>query len=837
MAKKRKKWKAKGAPAPGSGPACTRCQVPIEPGEERLACPRCARPLHPGCWDLSSHCPGQGCGVVLADRNVPARVLDFLRDFAQPLTALMLLAVLVALFYVDAYWVPFLFDDAPVITRNQLLWQWDTWWDLFRQNPNRGLVNLTFLANFQLGGTPTVQGYGWRDWFWYHFVNIGFHIGNAALLYLLVRDLLRVRREVPPGLGPWVALASAGLWAVHPIHTMAVTYIAQRYAVMAGTAFLGTLVLFVRMRIRLEERQGSLIDAEPGDLLRFAGMLLAAASCGLTKENATVVPLVVVAIELLFFGGRRLLLASIPLIAFAIGALVRAQAAGLLPLLVEGRFGDFLDGFFPGQSAIANRWQYGTTQVVVVLRYLYLFVLPTDLTVEQNFPVEWAGKWFDVGLASLGHALLWTLGGLLLLRGQRLIPLAILWYYVGNLVESSFVAVILDPMVDHRMYIPTALLPAALCVGAARAWPALVAWRPEARLGLPAVGAALVLVLGVGTFVRNLVWSSAVGIWTDTTEKRPDCARAYSSLGMEHLYREEWVQAIGPIEAALYLGPYHVEGWNNLGKAYLELKLWDPAELSLRRGIEVDRVAPSPNVPLCWNNLGLIYIQRADLEKDPTVKRWRLEEASKYLAQAAKEAERCGFRYEVAWINLSTARSMLIALDPAQRLAHAQATVDALTQAEAIAYRRGGILPASGYLRFALAWNELGRQDEALLPPAGGPGPLERGLAWYPDQAELVLTAARIALRAAVDRRPDAPQLAARAAQLVERFAGQVQPDATLLLLWGQVLHAAGDLPQAKAKLEAGLALAPEHPEGPAMRELVATIVSQQAAAPPAPPR
>src|SRR5690606_24173629 len=119
-------------------------------------------------------------------------------------------------------------------------------------------------------------------------------------------------------------------------------------------------------------------------------------------------------------------------------------------------------------------------------------------------------------------------------------PLAILWYYVTHLVESSFLAVILDPMVDHRMYIPTMLLPAALSVAAARAWPALVAWRPEARLGLPALGLALALLLGAGTFVRNLVWTSAVGIWSDTIEKRPDCARAYSSLGMEHLYREEW---------------------------------------------------------------------------------------------------------------------------------------------------------------------------------------------------------------------------------------------------------------------------------------------------------
>lgn len=836
MAKKRKKWKpkapgAKAGAAGGAGPVCVACQGPLEPEQQRTTCPGCERPLHPACWDQRSHCPAPGCGAVLADRHAPPGLLEFLRDFAHPLTAILLLAVVTLLFYVDAWAVPFLFDDAPVITRNQLMWQWDTWWDLFKQNPNRGLVNLTFLANFQLGNTPTVQGYDWRDCFWYHAVSLTFHVGNAALLYLLLRDLLRVRREVPRGLGPWVALAGAGLWALHPAHTMAVSYIAQRYAVMAGTAFLGTLVLYVRLRIALEERPGSSMW-EPWALLRLCGVLAAAACTGLTKENATVVPLVVLAIEVLFFGGRRLRLAAIPFLAFGVGALVRAWAAGLLPLLAQGELGQFLNGFFPGQSAIANRWQYGTTQIVVVLRYLHLFFFPDDLTVEQNFPVEWEGKWGDVSLALVGHGLILALGVLLLLRRHRLLPLAIAWYYVTHLVESSFLAVILDPMVDHRMYIPTMLLPAALCVAAARAWPALVAWRPEARLGLPAVGVALALLLGLGTFVRNLAWSSAIGIWRDTIEKRPDCARAYSSLGMEYLYLEQWVDAIGPIEAALYLGPYHVEGWNNLGKAYLELKLWDPAELSLRRGIEVDRVAPSPNVPLCWNNLGLIYIQRADAEGDPEKRLRMLETASATLNQAAKEARRCGFDYEVAYINLSTAEWMLASADPQRRQQHAQATIDALDAGEKVATRRGGILPASGYLRLGLALAELGREAEAVLPPAQqNPylppgGPLERGLYFYPAQEELALTACRIALQAAQAHRQDAQAMAARAGQLIEPFCqAAASPSSAALLLSGQVAHAAGNVELAKARLKAGIAASP--PGGKdvgAMQELLRLI-------------
>ena len=56
-----------------------------------------------------------------------------------------------------------------------------------------------------------------------------------------------------------------------------------------------------------------------------------------------------------------------------------------------------------------------------------------------------------------------------------------------------------------------------------------------------------------------------------------------------------------------------MEGWNNLGKAYLELRQWREAERALLRGIEVNDVSPSDSVKMCWNNVGLVYIQTAHL--------------------------------------------------------------------------------------------------------------------------------------------------------------------------------------------------------------------------------
>lgn len=628
-------------------------------------------------------------------------VASLREEFSTTGSALFLIAVIGLAAYANSFKVPFLFDDAPVVTRNRLLWQWSTWWDLFCWNPPRGLTNLTFLVNFKLAGTSTVQPYDIGDWWSFHLVSLVIHVCNGSLAFRLVRDLLRARPgEVPPGLVHWVALLGAAVWVVHPANTMAVTYIAQRYALLAATAFLGTLVLYVRLRERIE-REGGFSFGRDGPAL--LGLLATAACCLFTKENAWVVPGAVVLVEALFFRGRFLVgLVGVGAVVALVGVPLRLSMVG----------GDW-EHFFPARSPASDRWQYATTQVVVTLRYLHLWLMPHDLSVEQAFPVEWEGKGADMALAGLGHLLLLTLAGLLLRRGLRLVPFAIGWYYLTNIVESSFIP-ILDPMVDHRMYLPTVMLAPAIAGAAARAWPWLVERAPRAREVVPLGCMALVAVMITGTLVRNTVWASPTGIWEDTISKRPDCARAYSSLGMEHLYAGEWLQAIQPIETALLLGPYHVEGWNNLGKAYLELEQWDKAARALQRGIEVHEVAPSPSVPLCWNNLGLVYFNVALRKGDPAERRRFLELAVPNLAKATQLDP----AYEVAWINLGNAYYHLMGLsedEPATRTKYALACVEAVQNAEGVALRRGGALPLSSHRHRALALAVAGRPLEAFL--------------------------------------------------------------------------------------------------------------------------
>jgi tetratricopeptide (TPR) repeat protein len=862
--KRKRKQERKGQAKP-KGLTCAACAEAIEAKAEAeaAACSACEADYHPTCWQERKRCATCEAAGPAAERTW----LDALRlEFSLPGSAIALLAVLITIAYVNAYQVPFLFDDAPVITRNRLLWQWETIDQLILLLPTRALTNLTFLINFQLAGTPTVQNYGFWDTFSYHLVSIALHVFNAGLLYLLIRKLLESRPEVSTRAIPWVALGGAGLWAVHPAHTMAVSYIAQRYALMAALAFLGTLVLYVTFRryttrheVALGElswRLGSVLAAAgflagvfvlagaiKGALVAIAvvgglgvcvhmlllhekphtarafllliATLATSLCCAVTKENAAVIPLAVLLVELFFFRGPllgRLSQGAILFLPFVAGAGIRVAQVGW-------------DRLIPANSPTATQGQYAVAQIYVTLRYLHNFFWPTDLTVEKNFATTWDSQVADTILAGTRHALIWALAVLLLLRGHRLIPFAIGWYYVTNLVESSIVP-ILDLMVDHRMYLTTAMIPAAFAVALARAWPQLEAAR--LRRVVLAVWIGLVLASMGGTYLRNTVWASSTAIWEDTIEKRPDCARAYSSLGMEHLYKGEWLQAVGPIETAVDLGPYHVEGWNNLGKAYLELgEIGYPRAIeALKQGIVVNRIAPSNSVPLCWNNLGLIYQRMALKESRPLEERIKhLHESVRHLRQATVIDN----DYEVAYVNLGGTEFRLMAMqikDDTLSKKHAANVIEAVAQAQRVATRRGGRLPFSSHRVNTAALSHLGRFGEAFqallksIPYLMGGGPNE-----LRELAGMVELAGRVALEAQIAQDANATKLMTDAAALYDQsLPPQVKKAPSLLLLRGELAEKLGDAPTAKALYLQVLEAQPDHPQAAKIKQRLAGL-------------
>ena len=150
-------------------------------------------------------------------------------SFLWPLLAVFTIVTAGLLAYANTFTVPFVLDDVTSVLTNPLVKSFS-----LRLKP-RILGDLSFALNYRLHGFELAG---------YHAINLGLHLMNACLVYLLVVLMFRTPvlsgyESSSPQAGPStcrvIAFAAALIFVSHPIQTQAVTYIAQRVAVMATT--------------------------------------------------------------------------------------------------------------------------------------------------------------------------------------------------------------------------------------------------------------------------------------------------------------------------------------------------------------------------------------------------------------------------------------------------------------------------------------------------------------------------------------------------------------------------------------------------------------------------
>ncbi len=171
-------------------------------------------------------------------------------------------------------------------------------------------------------------------------------------------------------------------------------------------------------------------------------------------------------------------------------------------------------------------WIYALTSTTAYLHYLRQFVWPDGLAVDRiDYPLVTALA------APNAVASVATLGVLSLLawRTRRTVPAVTfgwIWYVVTLLPEQSFFP-LAEPVNDHRPYLA---LPGLVVIAAVALHGALGRIAPSLALRRAAV-AALALVLGTATVLRNRVWADDHALWLDATVKAPANPRAWLNAG------------------------------------------------------------------------------------------------------------------------------------------------------------------------------------------------------------------------------------------------------------------------------------------------------------------
>lgn len=445
--------------------------------------------------------------------------------------------------YINSFDGTFVFDDRIRIINNpQIRHLWPPWEVMGRNS--RPLVQLSLAVNYALGGL-SVWGY--------HAFNLAVHLLAALTLFALVRRTLeshRLRARYGQA-APWLALAVALLWLVHPLQTESVTYIIQRAESLMGLFYLLTLYCALRGALSPHPRRW---------------FIAAVSACALgmgSKEVMVSAPLVVLLYDRVFladsftdvFRRRSGLYWGLAATWVVAGALLASGGRGF-SYVNEGALG-------PGPTSA----HYAITQFGVIVHYLRLALWPHPLIFDYAWPLA-----ETVSAVLPWAAIVLALVGVTALVFRRLPALGFLgaWFFL-ILVPTSSLVPIADVACEHRMYLPLAAVVALVVIGAYEALGALFR-----RLGAPhdlrrwvLVGLLVAAVAGLGsaTFRRNEDYRSEFAIWNDTLAKRPENPRAHNNLGVIQYRRGKVNEAIANYSEALRLEPEYAGAHNSLGAA------------------------------------------------------------------------------------------------------------------------------------------------------------------------------------------------------------------------------------------------------------------------------
>lgn len=407
----------------------------------------------------------------------------------------------------------FIFDDFPNLVEDPD-WKvtsldWREWHRAITlgisSSIGRPLALLSFSINYYLTGL---------DPFWLKLTNLGMHLLNAILVFMLCDRLFGlVAVPVEKGrLGRLAALLVALGWALHPLQVSTVLYVVQRMEAGAATGVL--LALLTYLRARHEQYEGR--RSWPWWLLSGVATL---AGLGF-KETALLTPGFAFLIELcvLNFRGRdgvdrRLQAAYLAGLALAVAVFVLK----VLPVTM------YPDAYAGRDFTLAERL---LTQLHVLLMYLGQIVLPWPERLTfyyDNFPIS---KGLLSPLSTLvGLVVLFAMavGGWLSRARWPLVTLGICWFFMGHALTSNVWP--LELVFEHRNYL--ALLGVLIAVSQILA--AMTA--PLSQEVRRIAGVSLLTFLAFLCALQVNTWAEPFRLAMALATRNPESARASYELG------------------------------------------------------------------------------------------------------------------------------------------------------------------------------------------------------------------------------------------------------------------------------------------------------------------
>lgn len=362
--------------------------------------------------------------------------------------------------------------------------------------------------------------------FGYHLVNIGIHIISSFSLFMFLLNLFqspRLRKhfygfDKPDYQIFLVAFLASLFWAVHPIHTQAVTYIVQRMASLSGMFYIIGMLVYVKGRLSSDT------------LKRWIWYL----SCGIcfvlsvnSKENGIMLPGSLLLVEIIFFQD----ISDIKKVRkFFIYSLLTGATLCLLALWVLFNNNFLLKLYEQRTFSVLERLLAQPRVLVFHLSQIF-FPLPERFSIAHDFRLSSSliEPWTNLPAIFI----IFSLIGFGLYKGKQhpLFSFAILFFFLNHIIESSVLP--LEIVFEHRNYLPSMFLFLPVSFGLSKLLDRYYHQKKRLMLFITiAFTIAIPIWFSVSTHIRNKIWKNEILLWTDAYKKAPNNARVLDILGI-----------------------------------------------------------------------------------------------------------------------------------------------------------------------------------------------------------------------------------------------------------------------------------------------------------------
>lgn len=361
-------------------------------------------------------------------------------------------------------------------------------------NTYRPVMHMVYMAGYHL--------FGLSPW-GYHLVNIILHAINSALVFIVASVLFGkgAHGESEDKYGLVAPFLVALLFALHPINTEVVSWVAAVPELTVTIFFLSSFYLYVRATSSEKVRTSKLVLSI---FIFFLAML--------SKETGVALLLVILAYD---FCIKRTLLNRwflyIPyLAAFTLYMVIRTLVLG---------------GFINVENVTLSTYETIINVFPLGARYAGHLLLPVGL--KAIYPLKPVSSVLEP-MTLIGLAVFFAIGILFFLaRRNRLIFFALLWIIIPLLPVMYIPAVSVGGFADRYLYLSSigfsmliVYYVRALILDRDAVFKGIGARR--ARAVFYAIFAVVIILYAAGSMNRSRVWKDDLALWTDTARGFPD---------------------------------------------------------------------------------------------------------------------------------------------------------------------------------------------------------------------------------------------------------------------------------------------------------------------------